>query len=1401
MHSQEPWQSRSPTGSVNKPLISSTLMKTGRRGPNHSYGRGLPVKRKALIILSIAILAFAMIPALGAGAAAGDVKIVTPDQLADPDETTGAAFTRLTGAAYVSDQTGSTENLEDAGGTLYVVIDDNDSQANSLTGYNAFFLNIPGAADGGSLFRINPADAGTDGASPYAADVTNPLNSDGEGTLVGDFLSLGDDSARDLDTEAEADRDDITAELQVLDSLVVGDEDRSGTVDGADIALELGWYRAPVRGNPDAVPPTADVPAHFVGTRLLRNVNAFAGISRAGDGLYLDRSFIPALDDTTSIPTDDQPQLPDGGGADTAYSPALRIGFSSAGENTLAYPDDFRVEALQGLSRVQVSSTSDDEGIRIAASEKSLATYREEIGGVSAAAFGGNDISSFEPANADSRDSGTFVGRFGVIRNAFKTAIATWSPSPTDTVYADDDADTDNNAAEFEVGGVGGPTAATADGTTNLATTTLTISGFDADNVLKADSVGVVVVTDRTTQGTPDDPQEIQVESFTVGDANASGEIEITVITEATGATATNGSTQAPDTFSVSYTVTALNNNISDMLIDLRATEAGVVYDEDDGQYAFRLLCDTSKPLDDQCEDRDALEVAISGDTNTNGHMANLSLTGDDDATALSDLLVGVQHGDRLTVSYDDESAGSRSTSTEVDLVAPSVGSITPGNNSYIDDDSFSVLFDVTDNDSGILEDSHDTRSAEIKSGLAYVSSRVFAEVGQDPTTSSPQVDDDNDRDKILDQDDTLSNGERYELEIDVGDEAQTTAAKGSANQAPKTVRVLVEITAYDAARNKYVRSLRYIVDDIDPVLTKAFTGYTIKADATADTGEGGFVLSANNQNGIVLVFDDAVAGDVIRTQDVNILGSSALAVTWLNNSGNNAINTTGLDASLLNDLGLSSGTKVDSRHLLFVELSDDIGTGDRPTVEIDGDDLTDLAGNTNRSDHQATPTDRIEPTFTVTVENALSNDSLNIIIESSEDLERTPSAFIERPQSTDPPESRLNRPLTPRSGAANTWTVAADRSGLNLNSRAGTEKGIYTITVSGVDEAGNQGTNAMSKWELDTKANAPTREGGNENANVVQSLETNEVIFLTMNFDAEAGEYAGDSTNKSVSIDGLSLESLASDAFTGTPPSIKADATVESTTDLDAGSAQTSNGVRHVVALSELGLGNYRLNVDFSDQAGNAGKFGYVFRVVAPAPAEVNVVPGWSLVSIPGTPQDVSIGGVLEGSAVTDVWSLNNETKVWEFARIDENGEWMGTLSQIVDGRGYFVRSTTFDPISVLIERFSPQRTPPQYLVTSGWNSIGYTPAGGEKAISADAYLSALGASGWGMIRTWNANATQYETYFSSGVMTAGFPVGDGQDAGATGADADDVGLDIAKVEVGKGYLLFATRNGQIGG
>ncbi len=1173
MHSQEPWQSRSPTGSVNKPSISSTLRKTGRKGPHHSYGRGLPVKRKALVILTVAILAFAMVPALGAGAAAGTVKIVTPDELANPSGTTGSSFDKLDSADFVSDSTGG-DTLEDAGGTLYVVIEDNDSFSNTLTDYYAYFTTRPTTADGGgNAFVIDPAASGTTPNPAVATAVT----------------------------------DSKDANVADASGLQIGDRNRNGSIDAGDLLIETGYYTTAT--------------GVFEAVRTVNVQNAFVSASANGKEAYLSLNIIP------TYPT----------GRQAGEVGALRIRFASASVDDLNYADDHATERLRGLSRVEVTSTSGDP-IRVKAMEK-------DLGGFSGVAVTESDLTG-----NSSRDSGIFVGMFGVIRNDFKEALSEWTPDP------------------------------------------------------------------------------------------------------------------------------AASNKISNLIANVQAVDvdAGALTGATGPSEAFESFCDPNASKD-HCAERDKLVAAIEA------HTSNLGLTNDDAASQLVDALIGAEHGDTLSVRYSDASPRStRSRDAEVDLVAPTIGNTSLANGAYVNDDDFSLFFTVTDADSGIPEDAHDLGEQAIRSGLPYVSQSS----GGAPTGESIDLHDNQGTDQnnfsetgdeaTLDVDDEVADGERYEIEFDVTNSVQ--AAEGDENTDARTVTVRVRIVAYDLARNAASKTLTFIVDDIDPELLRAITGVSVKAPKdTADP----YALNAQNRKSIVLVFDDAIAGNDVNPQDINVVGNIVAGVTWLDNTSMNKIGSAGTaDSDIRGDLDISNG---DARHLLFLTLENDLDTDARPSIDIDNSDLRDLAGNESRVNHQARPADKLAPVFTVTVGTPLSNNNLSITIQSSEDLERAPSARLRH--------GTINEALPVRGGSGNTWTVNTNRRAENLGGTG--RSGVYTVHVSGTDDNDNDGSSSKAKWELDTLANGgvdPTRVYDSDaDAAAAQPIEVNDVVFLNFDFAGEAKEY-GDDSAKTVSVTGLALQSLSADSLDSSK-NLKAasSVTVTGTTEVDAAAAQTSNSIRYVVALSELAIGNYRLNVDYEDQAGNTDTFGYVFRVTAPAAAKVAVVPGWSLVSIPGTPQDTSIGGVLTGSSVTDVWSLNNETKVWEFARKDENGDWMGTLTQIVDGRGYFVRSTTFDPIKVLTVRFSPQRTPPQYAVTSGWNSIGYTPAGAENSISADAYLSALGASGWGMIRTWNADATppQYETYFSSGTATDGFPMDD----------------DVAIVQTGKGYLLFATRNGVIGG
>ncbi|MYD35519.1 MAG: hypothetical protein F4X20_00615 [Dehalococcoidia bacterium] len=1369
------------------------------------------MKRKALVILSIAILAFAMVPAIGAGAAAGTVKIVTPDELANPSGRTGSAFEKLTSTEYVSDKTGTVASLEDAGGTLYAVIEDNDAAANRLTDYHAYFTTtIPTTAvGGGNPFNINPLDTEASGGL-VAVAVTDTKGNFIGGTDSGGTATPAIPDAGDTDTRTDQQK----KEGADLDDLVVGNRNRQNGVDAPDVVFQLGWYQAPTRDDPATEDDDESVAAEFTVTRTLRSATVFLDNGEGPDAsiIYVSALNIPAL--STDTP-------PEGTVA------ALRIAFASAGVNDLVDSD--------GDNLVSVTSTS-GETINIAARERDLAKYDALTDDENVAKRSVNHADFSAEAN-ESRDSGVFVGMFGVIRNGFKDAALDWEPVKGDatagtvqqvTVVADGTDPIPANAVE-----------APADAATATApfsyTVTVTLAGVDADdntvvadNEIVASSIAVDVNTQdpaRTdTDGTtsPTDPNDdpVAVSTTTTPPSGEDGAFNAAT-RQVTVTFVTDRAILSGDIFEVQYNIRPLNNNISHLLDAVDATGKADATDE---SAPFDKFCVESRPdseteeeYDERCADVLKLSAALDA------HRANLGLDAGDDASTLLGMIIGAEHGDTLSVRYSDASPRStRSESAGVDFDGPTIGGLNPANGSYLDADNFTMVFDVTDPDSGIPEEAQDAGEAEIRAGVAYVVHEMLVGVGEDPGPIAATSDDGSE----IDRDDEIADGERYEIDVDVSEAAD--AAEGDDNTDPVTVRVRVTINAYDLARNKAKPLVvNYVIDTIDPMLERAVTGVGLKSSNAVD---GQYVLLENQANSIVLVFDDAIKGDEVRAQDINVVGTSVSTVTWLNNAGTNKISvgntelskmagdldydaktaTTDKAGDVVKDLGLDRNDKgQDARHLLFLTLEADLGTGDRPTVEIDGGDLVDLADNTNRSDHEAKPIDRLSPSFTVALEQALSNSALEADITASEELDRTPRARIVRQSNDDAEEGpltgELNRSLSLSTQTGNSWSVSADRKKLGLTATGGVQDGVYEIEITGTDDNANRVTVKKGKWELDTRANDgadPTRVGGNADKGIPQKIETNEVVFLSLEFKDEAGEYFNDSKKK-VSLTALSLQSLAADAISATTKKIVTNPTIESTVDVDAGSAQTSDGVKHVIALSDLALGHYRLMVDYADEAGNTDDFGYVFTITAPAPEEVSVVPGWSLVSIPGTPQDTSIGGVLEGSSVTDVWSLNNETKVWEFARQDENGEWMGTLTQIVDGRGYFVRSTTFDPIKVLTVRFSPQRTPPQYTVTSGWNSIGYTPAGNENAISVDGYLSALGASGWGMIRTWNADATppQYETYFSSGAMTADFPTGDGPDGEDAGSDGDSVADGVAKVEAGKGYLLFATRNGVIGG
>ena len=83
-------------------------------------------------------------------------------------------------------------------------------------------------------------------------------------------------------------------------------------------------------------------------------------------------------------------------------------------------------------------------------------------------------------------------------------------------------------------------------------------------------------------------------------------------------------------------------------------------------------------------------------------------------------------------------------------------------------------------------------------------------------------------------------------------------------------------------------------------------------------------------------------------------------------------------------------------------------------------------------------------------------------------------------------------------------------------------------------------------------------------------------------------------------------------------------------------------------LALSRQELGDYEVEYEAVDDAGNEVDGKHTFSVVPRAPYEVDLVPGWNLVSLPGTPLDQSIDSVMVatsavGGARLQEWQLGD--------------------------------------------------------------------------------------------------------------------------------------------------------------
>jgi hypothetical protein len=110
----------------------------------------------------------------------------------------------------------------------------------------------------------------------------------------------------------------------------------------------------------------------------------------------------------------------------------------------------------------------------------------------------------------------------------------------------------------------------------------------------------------------------------------------------------------------------------------------------------------------------------------------------------------------------------------------------------------------------------------------------------------------------------------------------------------------------------------------------------------------------------------------------------------------------------------------------------------------------------------------------------------------------------------------------------------------------------------------------------------------------------------------------------------------------------------------------------------------------------------------------DINLVPGWNMVSTPLIPDNTTIGTVLSGmNNVLSVYAYDTLNETWlrylpPETDLPESGS--GDLTEITAGKGYWFEMSASETLTINGSFLGePGVTPPTYPVYAGWNLIGF--------------------------------------------------------------------------------------------
>ncbi len=517
------------------------------------------------------------------------------------------------------------------------------------------------------------------------------------------------------------------------------------------------------------------------------------------------------------------------------------------------------------------------------------------------------------------------------------------------------------------------------------------------------------------------------------------------------------------------------------------------------------------------------------------------------------------------------------------------------------------------------------------------------------------------------------------------------------------------------------------VVDFSAPTVVSAKTGPFFDTDDDAiETA----VTKAKNTS-IQVTFSESLDGTTVQAFDFNVGGLVPLDALWFS----------------------------DAKSSVFLSVAS-MAADARPEVKLVGE-VKDTAGNPQTMGTVENALDGIAPTLTVTLTGTggsrpVTDETITITIVADEDVSlNNQSVTVNRivDETATGGAAFIGSASTPPAvlKATRTFEATFDPSTV----------GLYNVLVTASDATtGNIGVAGETggPYDLgDTDALLFEFDDGLPDPSIGFTSPDDPDTFLTISFAGEGTEYS--STDGGTDFDTHNTVTITAASLDG----------------VDITPLATTDDKEFLYKASGLTEGDHTVKVSATDIAGNEVEdFEATIEITARGTFELDLSPGWNLVSIPGEPADSDINTVIPATHPANT-VLTYDASVpggWLTAVRGGDGNWAGTLATFSANRAYWILTNSFESIDVDIPRLASGAAvlPPTISIVTGWNFVPVLDVTGDLASGATS-TTANYTSGLEVSRVWTFSTVTNRW----------------------------VDATTGNVAIGLGYWLYATKSGTL--